>query len=575
MPDLVQSLAGEDLGHLNIIAELWGVEFSAPDTKTGLIRIKKLLLDNSLLEEILEDLPDDAQSALYDLVRRGGRMSCPLFSKRYGSVREMGVGRRDREQPYLSSNASPAEALWYRALVGRSFFDTPNGPEEFIYIPDDLLALIPHTPQEHQLPLGQPSAPRERAYPRPASDWILDDACTLLAALRTGYAPEAVLTSFRFTDPSIVYQYSLTIEALNSMLSTAGLLDVDGNPKSEPVQVFLEAIRGEALLQLFETWKQSAEFNELHLIPGLTTEGEWTNDPEHARKMILEFLSTLPGFPVDPDVKAERPWWSLDAFVEDIKQTIPDFQRPAGDYDSWYIRADETGEFLRGFKHWDEVDGALIRYIICGPLHWLGVLDLASPSPPQAGSIPTITAFRFSQWAADILTQRVPGDFVAEDALLTARSDARLRIPMYAPRAARYQVNRFCTWEGLQEGVYNFRLTPHSLQHASQQGLRVEQLVALLRRYCESVPPSLVTALKRWEFQGSQVRIERDIVLRVRNPEILKVLRESRAARFLGDPLGSTAVVVNPGAWEKVITILAELGYLGELDLEEEKKLLQ
>jgi hypothetical protein len=166
------------------------------------------------------------------------------------------------------------------------------------------------------------------------------------------------------------------------------------------------------------------------------------------------------------------------------------------------------------------------------------------------------------------MNQRAPEDFVVEDAPLTASSDARLRVPMYAPRAARYQVNRFCTWEGLQEGVYHFRLTPHSLQHASQQGLRVEQLLALLRRYCESVPPSLVTALKRWEAQGSQVRIERDIVLRVRNPEILRVLRESRAARFLGDPLGSTAVIVNPGAWEKVITILAELGYLGELDLE-------
>lgn len=574
MPDLVQSLVGEDLGHLKIIAELWGVELSAPDTKTGLIRIRQLLLDNSLVEEILEDLPDDAQSAMYDLVSRGGRMPFSLFSKRYGSVREMGAGRRDREQPYLSSNASPAEALWYRALVGRSFFDTPNGPEEFIYIPDDLLAHIPTPPQEHKLPFGQPSAPRERAYPRLVSDWILDDACTLLAALRTGYAPEAVLTSFRFTDPSTLYQFSLTIKALTSMLSTAGLLDEDGNPISERVQVFLEATRGEALLQLFETWKQSVEFNELRQIPGLTTEGEWTNDPVHTRLMILEFLSTLPGFPMDPDVKMERPWWSLDAFVEDVKQTQPDFQRPAGDYDSWYIRAGETGEFLRGFKYWDEVDGALIRFIICGPLHWMGVLDLASPSPPQAGSIPTITAFRFSQRAADILNQRAPGDFVVEDAPLTARSDARLRVPMYAPRAARYQVNRFCTWEGLQEDVYHFRLTPYSLQHASQQGLRVEQLLALLRRYCESVPPSLVTALKRWEAQGSQVRIERDIVLRVRNPEILGVLRESRAARFLGDPLGSTAVIVNPGAWDKVITILAELGYLGELDLEEEKKLL-
>ena len=48
-----------------------------------------------------------------------------------------------------------------------------------------------------------------------------------------------------------------------------------------------------------------------------------------------------------------------------------------------------SGEYLRGFEHWDEVDGRLIRYIITGPLHWLGVLDLARPEAEQE-----VTAFR-------------------------------------------------------------------------------------------------------------------------------------------------------------------------------------
>lgn len=42
------------------------------------------------------------------------------------------------------------------------------------------------------------------------------------------------------------------------------------------------------------------------------------------------------------------------------------------------------------------------------------------------------------------------------------------------------------------------------------------------------------------------------------------MLRNSRAARYLGDPLGPTTVVVKSGSGEKVLEILTEMGYLGE-----------
>jgi len=60
------------------------------------------------------------------------------------------------------------------------------------------------------------------------------------------------------------------------------------------------------------------------------------------------------------------------------------------------------------------------------------------------------------------------------------------------------------------------------------------------------------------------------VVLRLSSPKLLTELRKSRAARFLGDPLGPTAVIVQPGAWKKVLAILAELGYLGEARVLEE-----
>jgi hypothetical protein len=75
----------------------------------------------------------------------------------------------------------------------------------------------------------------------------------------------------------------------------------------------------------------------------------------------------------------------------------------------------------------------------------------------------------------------------------------------------------------------------------------------------------MVKALHRWHEQGSQVRMEQVLVLRLKSPEILKELRASKAARFLGDPLGPTTVIVKSGASNKVLAALAEWGYLGEI----------
>jgi hypothetical protein len=340
------------------------------------------------------------------------------------------------------------------------------------------------------------------------------------------------------------------------MLGTAGLLDESGVPVPEPARAFLEVGRGEGLAQLVRAWKQSTSFNELRLLPNLSAEGKWENDPLRARQVVLSFLSGIPA----------GTWWSLASFVAAIKQRNPDFQRPAGDYDSWFIREISSGEFLRGFAHWDEVDGALIRYILTGPLHWLGVLDLATPEAETE-----VTAFRFSGWSDTLLQGRPPQGMPLEEQPLLVRSDARLSARRLTPRRVRYQVARFCEWEKETPDGYQYRITPASLKRAQQQGLTVAQLLALLNRHVKTIPPSMVKALERWDQHGSEARLEKVVVLRVSSAEVLQALRKSRAARFLGDPLGPTVVVVKPGSIEKVLAALAELGYLGEarVDVEE------
>ncbi len=541
MPNFDESLQGRDLGHLRIIAKFWGVELSEQDTRSALPHLTASILTSERLEKLEESLTPGEKEALGDLIRHSGRLPWAQFTRIYGELREMGIARRDRDQPYKQP-ISAVESLWYKGLVARTFFDTPSGPEEYAYIPDDLLVKVSLETEQEPPVMGQQAANAEYARNFAANDRILDHACTLLAALRMNYS---------LPDPFIMQPAeSLTPTILKSLLSAAGLLDQAGVPLSEPVRIFLEAPRGQALASLVRSWEESPIFNELRMLPNLSFEGKWKNDPLEARQVVLSYLSSIrPGT-----------WWDLDSFISAIKKRNPDFQRPAGDYDSWFIRDTRSDEYLHGFETWDEVDGRLIRFIITGPLHWLGVLDLGCAESGQE-----VHAFRLSGWATQLLKGEAPKGMQAEKEPLIIRSDAYLSARRLVPRHVRYQISRFCDWREETVDGYQYQITSASLSQARKQGLKISHLLSLLNHYSKAVPPSLIKALERWDQNGSEARMEKMVVLRVASAEVLQALQKSRAGRFLGEPLGATMIRVKPGAAAKVLAALAELGYLGEI----------
>ena len=534
MPDLEHSLYSHDLGHLRIVAELWGVLLSAKDIDSACDELVAALHDPGLILEIIEALPVEAREGLDALLAKDGRLPWASFVRRFGEIREMGPGRRDREHPHRTP-FSPAEMLYYRALLARAFFETSKGLQEFAYIPDDLLPLLKRTRSKEtpkksiqsaspSEPLGRPATPADRTVPVPASDVILDEACTLLAALRLGMEPRSLRVSQQF---------------LLDLLEAAGLMR-HAVPQPDPVKTFLEAPRAEALRMLTDAWLNSENLNELRQLSGLTFEGEWTNQPLVTREFLLHLLEAIP----------EGKWWSMPAFIRAIKDRYPDFQRPAGDYDSWFVKRQSDGEYLRGFANWDAIDGRLVRYLVTGPLFWLGTLDLAAPEADQP---PTAFRLRSKPIASN------------ENGKLHVSSQGKIVVPRTVPRAVRYQVARFCEWLDEKGDEYRYQVTTTSLKHAQEQGLKVEHLLALLAKHAAAgIPPTLVKALKRWERNGTEARIEHPVVLRVSSPEVLNELRKSRAGRFLSELLGPTTVIVIEGAQSKVRAALVELGLLAE-----------
>jgi hypothetical protein len=540
MPDLAHTLQGNDLGFLKMVASAWGIELNSPDAYTALPVLVSAMQNRRLASEVIETLPAAPRNALKALIENDGALPWSLFCRKFGEVRVMGAAKRDRERPDLNPE-SPAEQLWYRALIGKAFFNHPPEPQEFAYIPEDLLEYLQALGASGPQPLGRPASPAEIVNVLPASDRLLDHACTLLAALRLNPRPDELAIQGRDA-------WEAPVPSLRSLLLSAGLLDANNAPLPENTRAFLEASRPAALSQLCRSWLSSPSFNDLHNLPGLVFEGEWNNHPLEARQSLLELLSTLP----------QDKWWNLSSFIAAVRERKPDFQRPAGDYDSWFIRKEGREDFLRGFSAWDEVDGALIRFIITGPMHWLGMMDLAGQSPDDPPA-----AFRPSAWAAALYNNQPPKGLPAENAPVRVTAAGHLRLTNLTPRSARYLIARFCEWEGEQANEYNYFLTPASLERARQQGLRISHLVSLLKKHAAGqLPPSLLQALERWEQFGVQAGIKKVSLLRVASPDILDALRKTRAARYLGEALNPTTVLVKPGGEEALRSALAELGYL-------------
>jgi len=521
MPNLVHLLRAQDLGYLQITAELWGLELHPNELDPGAEAAAALMLDARLADEVIDTLEAPARAALDALLDAGGRIPWAAFARQFGDVRDMGAGRRDREKPHLQP-ASAAEVLFYRALLGRAFFETGKGPQEFAYVPEDLLALlrqgIPVPAHASEAP-GRPAAPADHSHIRAAGDRLLDEATTLLAALRTNHAT--------LDDP-----------VLTGVLEAAGILK-QGKPQAARVKTFLEMPRADAMHLLVESWRSSETFDELRLMPGLICEGTWVNQPRATRKFLLGQLRSVP----------RTSWWSLPSFIGYIKQRVTDFQRPPGDFDSWFIKSAADGSYLRGFSSWDQVDGALIRFLISEVMHRLGLIDLAGAGPDSPPN-----AFRL---AHAVHTE------AKEGGKLHLSSQGRIAASTQVPRVVRYQLSRFCEWDEPKADQFRYHVTPASLTRAKEQGLTAEQLLALLAKHADAgIPPALVEALKRWEKHGSEARAETQVVLKVRTPEILEELRKSKAARYLGQALGPTSVIMKEGAVSKVAEAMAELGLL-------------
>ena len=137
-----------------------------------------------------------------------------------------------------------------------------------------------------------------------------------------------------------------------------------------------------------------------------------------------------------------------------------------------------------------------------------------------------------------------------------------------SPRTVRYQIARFCEWDEKNGDEYFFHISPTSLAMAQKQGLKVNHFIALLQKYSDHpIQPQIKRALENWQTNGSETEINKKVLLRVTNPEIIIALRNHPAGRFIQETISPETVIIKNGSEEQVYKALLELGYLTEIDL--------
>jgi hypothetical protein len=540
MRSLVSALSDHELVTLRVIGEWWDLDLTGAD-KNRAIKEVAGALDQLDLETELAYLAAEEAEAIQALAASGGRIAVGTFSRNYGEIRQMGPGRLEREEPWLDPN-STTEVLWYRGLIYRAFDQAAEADTlvEYYYLPHALLAKLPQrAAPERETGSPQHLQPAEApgAYD-PAPTTAVDDLTTCLAfAQQAPLSPE----SRAGLHPYLFSADSERLDLLLTLAEDAGFLrgDGEGQRPARAAVGWLGLGRDAQLRALAEAWSASS-WNDLCHTPGLACEGSgWQNDPIVARTALFEHL------PRDDS------WYRLDELVAYIRTTDADFQRPEGNYDTWYIRDLSQDRYLRGFEDWELVEGRLLRFLLSGPMYWLGLAEVGEG------------LYRLTRRALDWLEDRAPAG-PGVQVPIVVQPDATLLVPHNADRYQRFRVARIAVPLPLQPGApYRYRLSPGSLNRAKDAGIRHERILEFLAEASQRpVPASVRRGIERWVQQGLEGKLEPAVILRVRDAAILDTLQANAKTRpYIGERLGELAALIRAD-WREFQQVAASLGLL-------------
>jgi len=343
--------------------------------------------------------------------------------------------------------------------------------------------------------------------------------------------------------PALLRHDASRLSFLLGIGSSAKLIVIEEDkalPRRQEARNWLSATRALQVQTLAHAWRKSQSWRDMWHIEGLLPDDSgWAYDAAAARNAVMGLLA---------DLLPAQGWVSLSELIELIKATQPDFQRPDGDYDSWYIRNDE-GEFLRGFESWDAVEGALIEHLITEPMHWLGLVDIGDD------------LLRLTAYGRAFLENGDWPQMSEQPTPFGARDDGALLVSRRVNRFERFQLARFARCL-LAADPYIYIINGESIERAEAQGISRQQIQTFITKQLSGspLPLPIIKLLRDWGTGArTSVSLETHIVLRTTSQEEMdKIFAFPAYRRYLGARLGAMACVVRADQWQQLQARLGE-----------------
>ena len=567
---LVTCLEAHPLAVLRAIAARHGMEVEGATQEEMVQEVVLRLSTSEVIEALLEEMEPETRTGLEMLLAAGGQMPSHRFQRDPlgGELRVLGMGAMERVRPW-EEPISSTERLYYLGLIYQDFGMIGQFRGQILFIPVELLALLPKVESS---PVKFEVRPLEGIPPgvRKGTLSLTDDAFAILSDLQRRnvypvkgrYLPPDAL--HRINERLVVREAAVALNRerdtqrlalLMHILRSLSLVKATHEGLLKPVTArtrkWLQVSKVRRLLALQRAWADDPTWNDLWRIPTLRPEPTgWRNDAKQARVVLLHWLGQL----------LPNEWYNIADFIKAIKRLDPDFQRPDGDYNSWYIRNTETGQLLRGWSQWDQVEGVLLRYFFAGPLFWLGVVDLGYLAPSDKQPF----AFRLTASGASWLGHEMELPPEPERMPLIIAANGVINVPAGADDWERLHLERLSVPIEESDEPGDYRLDKEKIIALLMEGSDIERVLRFLDRATNGDLPNQVrTMLRGWAGGYGRMVLQPWVVLEVDHPQLMRDLqRQPNLSHYFERPLGPRTVAIAPGQVQEVIAALRQAGYL-------------
>ncbi len=499
---LKEALEETATGALRRMASAHGLLHDDGTTRAELVdRLAERLLDQAYLQEQLAGLTEDERAALVAARASGGEQRGFLL---------------DRDHPGAS------EALVDRGLLFRQFAAAGPLRGELFTAPDELLALLPVPPAAEAPPVGEPppSSPDRRA-----SDPAFSLFCIASALRRRTDSLEHEVRAW--SEEPGGWEWDARWAFLRQLAQSAGLLvhQADGALVPSPTLGRLLDDPPALATRLLRAYLRDRAWSEL--THAGFPEGDELADTVQLRRAFVDVVQTLP----------EAAWLSFDALSAWLQRTRPSIVRE---------QLNARGIVLVESLEWPNFEQLLLRYILLGPLYWLGVVGLSADGrhlTRRATSHKTTSEECAWESAAELVAP-------ARADLGTLLEAERYLVLLERGRPSRYHL--------VQQHVAAALGTGGSLADCRR---------LLLKLTRAPLPETVDERLRAWEQRFGALSVRPAVLLEARSAaELEEAIADQQVLPFIRARLGTTSVEVPAAQALELAAALRDSGYLPQVD---------